>query len=253
VIPAKRVAIVIQARMTSTRLPGKLLAPLAGRPAILWLVGRARRVRGAGHCLVATSSDPSDDPLARLCRAEGIPCARGALHDVLGRMAAAVPEGVRVVVRLTGDCPLADPALVERHLQRFAGLPAGGRYVTNAVTRTYPDGLDVEVMDAELLREADRHATDPHDREHVTPWIRRHATVTPVTQAEDLSALRWVLDTPADRAVLEKMLGALRPEFQSDDVYRLLLERPELVHLADATPVAEILGRIARLLDRGEG
>jgi spore coat polysaccharide biosynthesis protein SpsF (cytidylyltransferase family) len=251
-IPPKRVAILIQARMTSTRLPGKVLAPLAGRPAILWVVERARAVGGVGHCLLATSTDPSDDPLADLCRAEGIPCARGALQDVLGRMCAAVPAGVRAVVRLTGDCPLSDPALVELHLRRFAALHAGPRYVTNAATRTYPDGLDVEVMDVELLREADRRATDPGDREHVTPWIRRHAAVTPVIQAEDLSALRWVLDTPADRAVLDAMLGALPPGFGSAEVYRLLLQRPELVHLADATPVEEILGRIARLLDRGE-
>jgi spore coat polysaccharide biosynthesis protein SpsF len=245
------VAIVVQARMSSTRLPGKVVAPLAGEPAIVRMMERAGRVTRAAHHVVATSEESSDDPLAHLCHRRGIACVRGPLDDVLGRVVGAVPGPCSVVVRLTGDCPLVDPALVDRHIAAFAAGPSGTDYVTNVVMRTYPDGLDVEVMSREVLAAADRAASDPFDREHVTPWIQRHARVLHVTQAVDLSALRWVLDTPSDYESIAAVYATLHPvdsRFGSPAVYRLLAGRPDLIRVAGDTPLDEIVTRIRALL-----
>lgn len=221
--------------MGSTRLPGKVLAPLAGEPAIARMMERVAGIDRADLRVVATSTDPADNALVEACASRGIECIRGPLDDVLARFLLAVPEDHEIVVRLTGDCPLVDPGLVDRHLDVFLeGQPHAG-YVTNAATRTMPDGLDVEVLPRRLLEDAKRRATDDRDREHVTPWIARHARTVPVTQKVDLSALRWTLDTPRDleilSAVYEELYSADRV-FDSTDVYELLLRRPELIHVA---------------------
>jgi spore coat polysaccharide biosynthesis protein SpsF len=250
-----RVVVVVQARMSSARLPGKVLAPLAGAPAIVRMMERVQRVTRASHRLVATSHDVSDDRLAAACRERGIPCARGDLDDVLGRIMAAVPPECDVIVRLTGDCPLVDPALVDRHIERFDDEHPAAEYVSNAVERTYPDGLDVEVMSRTILAEADRRATARFDREHVTPWIQRHARAVAITQTVDLSALRWVLDTPADYACLSEIYATLYPEqprFDSRAVYELLTRRPELMCVADGASAAMMLERAREWLAEGE-
>jgi spore coat polysaccharide biosynthesis protein SpsF len=244
-----RVAVLVQARLTSARLPGKVLAPLAGAPAIVRMLQRVRRVTRAGHIVVATSHDPSDDPLASVCEAEGVACVRGPLDDVLGRMAAAVPDGCDVVVRLTGDCPLVDPRLVDRHIDVFESAEEAD-YVTNAVVRTFPDGLDVEVFGRTILDAAARSAGSPYDREHVTPWIRRHGRMVPVTQPTDLSALRLVLDTPADYECLRSVYAILHPvapDFDTRAVYRLLVEQPGLIRVADGTPADAMRARLHSL------
>lgn len=250
-IAAERIAVLIQARMSSTRLPGKVLAPLAGRPAIVRMVERVRRVVGAARHVVATSDDPSDDELAEVCREHGIPCARGSLKDVLGRMVAAIPDGTEVIVRLTGDCPLVDPGLVDLHIARYVAGGLAEAYVTNVVSRTYPDGLDVEVMSRDLLMQAERMATRASDREHVTPWIQRHATTIAVTQTVDLSDLRWVLDTAADYAILCGVYDALQPlnpDFDSLAVYRLLRSRPDLILVSGGASADDVSARIGALL-----
>ncbi len=227
-----RVAIVVQARTSSTRLPGKVLKPLAGAPAIVRMMERVARVERAQAYVVATSVEASDDALAETCRAAGIPVARGPLDDVLSRFVRAVPEDCDTVVRLTGDCPLVDPALVDLHIETFVAKQPEVDYVTNAVVRTQPDGLDVEVVSRELLERADREATDPHDREHVLTWVRERAQMEVVTQSVDLSALRWTLDTSEDYEVISQIYQALHPanpDFDSTAIYRLLLERPELI------------------------
>jgi spore coat polysaccharide biosynthesis protein SpsF len=180
---------------------------------------------------------------------------RGSLADVLERLASAVPNGCEAVVRLTGDCPLVDPDLVDHHIARFTERPSPSRYVSNVVERTYPDGLDVEIMSRALLERAERHATTTHDREHVTPWIQRHAEERiAVTQPVDLSDVRWVLDTPEDYHVIAGIYGALhpvKPRFDSLDIYRLQTKRPDLVRLAGSDSVAGALERMRRLLEAG--
>jgi spore coat polysaccharide biosynthesis protein SpsF (cytidylyltransferase family) len=178
---------------------------------------------------------------------------RGPLNDVLARVMNAVPPQCDVVVRLTGDCPLVDPRVVDLHLEAFDAAPPGTEYVTNAVDRTYPDGLDVEVMSRHVLATADREATTDFDREHVTPWIQRHARIVHVRQSVDLSALRWVLDTPSDYACIAAIYAALLPRdeaFDSRAVYRLQAARPELIRVAGDIAVSEMVTRIERLLEQ---
>jgi spore coat polysaccharide biosynthesis protein SpsF len=251
-IARDQVVVIVQARMTSTRLPGKVLAPLAGGPAIVRMMERVSRITRAGRAVVATSRDATDDRVARTCHAHGLVCSRGSLEDVLGRVVAAIPPGCTTVVRLTGDCPLVDPLLVDRHIERFDEEGAGAQYVTNAVVRTYPDGLDVEVVSREMLIEADRHATTPADREHVTPWIRRHARIVTVSQATNLSALRLVLDTPDDYESLAAIYAALyrqNPDFDSRQVYRLLVDRPDLIRVTRESTAGEMRDRMRVMLE----
>ncbi len=240
------VAIVVQARMSSRRLPKKVLAPLAGAPSLVRMMERVQRVRGADFVVVATSLEGSDDPIEATCRAHGIEVSRGSLDDVLARMDDAAPED-HDVVRLTADCPLIDPTLVDLCLQRFHAAPEAG-YVTNAVERTYPDGFDVEVVRREWLKRARAEATDTYDREHVLPWVRRHAPRVDVTQPVDLAAVRLTLDEPEDYRIIAAIYDALGPAATTPEIYALLVERPELIRLATDEPVATYVARMKELL-----
>lgn len=233
-----RVVIVVQARMSSSRLPGKVLMQLAGRPSLVRLMERISRSKRADECLVATSEDDSDDPVAEACQREGIRCVRGSLANVLSRYhKAARTADAGVVVRVTGDCPLHDPLVIDDSIDLFARERAQLSYVSNVDERTYPDGLDVEVMDFTSLDEAERRATSKWDREHVTPYIRRHMRKRTLSQEVDLQDLRWTLDYADDYAAIgeiyNELVGSDRlASFTTTDVYRLLLVRPDLIRTA---------------------
>jgi spore coat polysaccharide biosynthesis protein SpsF (cytidylyltransferase family) len=220
--------------MSSTRLPGKVLMPLADEPGLVRMMQRVARVRMADQRLVATSTDPSDDAVVEVCQRHGITCVRGPLDDVLGRFLDALPPTCDVVVRLTGDCPLVDPAIVDRHIGAFLSADPEVDYVTNGVRRTMPDGLDVEVLSRRVLERAGREAIDSADREHVTPWVQRHARMLPVVQEVDLSELCWTVDSNRDYefvAAVYDELHSIAASFGSSDVYRLLVRCPELIHV----------------------
>jgi len=253
------VAVVVQARTGSRRLPGKVLLPLAGEPALLRMLQRVERIEDADERVVATSEAPGDDAIAELCRRHGVRCARGSEDDVLARTVAALPPGCDTVVRLTGDCPLVEPALVDLHLRRFAEEQPFAGYVTNTVVRSWPDGMDVEVVDRELLERAAREARTRYDREHVTPWVRRRARTVPVAQEVDLSALRLTLDTRSDYEAIAGIWDALGPGagFVLRDVYALLLRRPDLLRVRgrerlDDSEREAWLGRLRCQLAAGE-
>lgn len=218
---------ILQARMSSSRLPGKVMKPLAGRPMVERQIERLRRCETLDRLVVATSDDPSDDVLASFLKDIGVEVHRGPLADVLGRYVGAI-EALQIsgqVVRLTADCPLADPGVIDDCVRLQAQL--GVDYCSNGRNRTYPRGLDVEVFNAEDLLTAGREATDPYDREHVTPFLYRPGapfTQGELVQARDESALRWTVDTPEDYAFVEKVYAALypaKPDFTSDDVRAL--------------------------------
>lgn len=218
---------ILQARMSSTRLPGKVLKPLVGRPMIERQIERLRRCVTLQRIIVATSTEPSDDPLADHLTGLGVDLFRGSLTDVLDRYlgAARAFDVTGQVVRLTADCPLADPQVIDDCVRLHADL--GVDYVSNGRQRTYPHGLDVEAFDMAALVASAAETRDPYDREHVTPFIYRHPqrfSVAALTQETDESHLRWTVDTPDDYAFVERVYAALYPEnpaFTSDDVRRL--------------------------------
>ena len=197
-----KIVALVQARMSSTRLPGKVLLDLAGKPMLARVVERARRASTLADVIVATTVDPSDDPIVRLCGECGWPVYRGDREDVLDRFyhAANVAEA-DVLVRITSDCPFIDPELIDFVV---AVLLEGGNavdYVSNFSRRTFPRGLDVEAVRFTALARAWREDQDPAWREHVTPYIYRHPelfVLRDVTHPVDCSAWRWTVDTPAD-------------------------------------------------------
>jgi spore coat polysaccharide biosynthesis protein SpsF len=219
---------ILQARMTSSRLPGKVMAPVLGEPMIGRQVERLRRAKRIDKLVVATSTDPSDDPLAAYCESLGLTVFRGSLNDVLGRFRAALAlyPDAKAVVRLTADCPLADPELIDRVVEHHHA--AGADYTSNTLgTRTYPHGLDVEVIRPEVLVEAAERASDPYEREHVTPYIyRRPETyrLAGVARHKSLAMLRWTVDFPEDLAFVRDVYAKLYPfdpGFSSDAVAAL--------------------------------
>jgi spore coat polysaccharide biosynthesis protein SpsF (cytidylyltransferase family) len=190
---------VIQARLSSARLPGKVVEPLCGRPMVLFMIERLRRAACIDRLVVATSVEASDDPLAALLEVHGVECVRGSLNDVLARyMLAAEATGAENLLRLTADCPLIDPDVVDRVANRL--LDGGFDYVSNINPPTYPDGLDVEAFTRAALQRAGGEARLPAEREHVTVYIRESGRFTQscVTSPVDLSNLRWTVDHPAD-------------------------------------------------------
>jgi spore coat polysaccharide biosynthesis protein SpsF len=218
---------ILQARMSSTRLPGKVMKPLIGKPMIDRHLERLRRCETLDRIIIATSTDPSDDGLAAHLQEGGVEVFRGSLHDVLDRYASAarVLKVAGPVVRLTADCPLADPGLIDDCVRLQAMLDAD--YCSNTRRRTYPRGLDVEVFKLECLLAAAEEAKDPYEREHVTPFLYFHPerfTQGELYQAVDETPLRWTVDTPEDYAFVNRVYEALyarNPEFTSDDIRSL--------------------------------
>jgi spore coat polysaccharide biosynthesis protein SpsF len=236
----------IQARMGSKRLPGKVLAPLAGRPVLLRVVDRVRAADSVDAAVVLTSTDPRDEVIAHLCTRSGVLFMRGSEDDVLDRYArAAVTFGPELVVRVTADCPLIDPAVIDDLVALFGQRPglAYASVATGAIGPghgylRYPDGLDVEAFPASVLAIAAAQAREPFEREHVTPYIQRHPErfSAAVLEADrDLGEERWTLDYPADLALLDAIyerLGDSSPEpFGHRDVLALLEREPQLREL----------------------
>lgn len=226
------VVAIVQARTSSSRLPRKVLRPILGTPMILQELARLKRCRTLDRIVLATSVDASDDELAAAVQAAGYMVYRGSLDDVLDRYArCAALYGAAHVVRITGDCPIIDPAVVDRVVT--AHLAHSNDYTSNTLGRvTYPDGLDTEVMTAAALRRADREARLASEREHVTQYLIKHPELFQqecVENAEDLSAERWTVDEPEDFAFITRIFEALypaHPAFGMADVLAYLAAHP---------------------------
>jgi spore coat polysaccharide biosynthesis protein SpsF len=229
-----RVNAVIQARHSSTRLPGKVLRPLAGRSVLSWAIRAAAHAADIDTVIVATSSAPDDDPVAEEAARAGAEVVRGPLDDVLARYElAARSHPCDAVVRLTADCPLHDPALIAQVTALWLADP-DLQYVSNVLVRTLPRGFDVELVRRDVLAEQYETATGA-DREHVTSAVYRRSSAyrcAGVIAGEDHSDLRVTLDTPQDAALLDGVVGALGdgvPRWHA--VVALLRSRPDLVAL----------------------
>lgn len=227
---------ILQARATSTRLPGKVLLPVAGAPMILRQIERVARSRRIDRLVLATSDDVSDDQLALTAQREGVAVHRGQLDDVLARFVGALDAfgPAEHVVRLTGDCPLADPVVIDATIEYVTA--AGADYGSNTPPhRTFPKGLDVEVMTVQALMAAAARASTREEHEHVT-WGLHHSPdlyrQVFFSQAAEEGDVRWTVDFPADyafvAAVYEELYPA-NPAFTSDDVRAFVRGRPDFV------------------------
>ncbi|NLS92529.1 MAG: NTP transferase domain-containing protein [Planctomycetaceae bacterium] len=227
-----RVVAIIQARTGSTRLPGKVLQDLAGSTMLARVIRRTARASLLDEVVVATTQSDQDDPVVAECRRLEAAWFRGNEHDVLDRyFAASEASRAELVVRVTSDCPLIDPALIDRVVAAF--LKERPDYVSNFLERTYPRGLDNEAFPFEGLARAWCEAESPYQRVHVTPYFYENPALfrlLAVKHDRDLSGHRWTVDTPADmqfaRAVYDRFGGD--DQFAWTDVLQMLENEPEL-------------------------
>jgi spore coat polysaccharide biosynthesis protein SpsF len=232
-----RVVCTIEARMTSSRLPGKVLMPAAGRPLLEHMIERLRRARTLDGIVIATTEDPSSDPIAELAERLGVDCHRGSEDDVLARVLdAARACDAELIVETTGDCPLIDPALVDQVVEAFR--EGGADYCSNNLERTFPRGMDVQVFPTAVLAEVATLTDDPADREHVSLYIYEHPERYRIRTVRSgrpgLGDLRLTVDTPEDLALVRAIFDELHPRdpaFGLDAVLDLLAERPDLAAL----------------------
>jgi spore coat polysaccharide biosynthesis protein SpsF len=234
--------VVVQARVGSTRLPGKVLLPVAGAPLLRRMLERVRGARTPLELVVATTTDPADEAIVSLCRRMDVRCFRGHPSDLLDRhYRAAAEAGADVVVKIPSDCPLIDPGVIDRVLGLYTEDAGRYDFVSNLHPATYPDGNDVEVLSFGTLETAWHEASRAMEREHTTPFVwdqpqRFRIGNLRWETGQDLSMThRFTVDYREDyvlvAAVYEALWSQTRPLFGLDDILRLLGERPELLEL----------------------
>jgi spore coat polysaccharide biosynthesis protein SpsF len=217
---------VVQARYSSQRLPGKVLREVDGKPLLGYLLERLRRCREIAQAVVATSTDVSDDAIARYCEAQATRLYRGPLEDVLGRFVEVAESlDASALVRVSGDSPLMDPAIVDRAVSLYAA--EGADLVTNVQVRSFPKGQSVEVISTDALRRAAAETDDAEDREHVTRYLYRHPEqfrIRNFKREGDAADIQLSVDTPADFQMFEQIVAAMeRPpaEYGLDEILAL--------------------------------
>jgi spore coat polysaccharide biosynthesis protein SpsF len=226
---------IVQARMSSSRLPGKSIADVDGEPALALLLRRLQRAVEVERIVVATSTEPADDRVEEVARDIVEDVYRGPLDDVLTRFVDAAAGHRGPLVRVTADCPLVDPDVVDEVIRLFRQTP-GCAYASNVEPRSYPVGLDVEVIAPATLGWADSETRDLVDREHVTTLIRRSLTQFPVanlTYEEDLSELRWTVDTTDDLEFVRAVVARLGSRRHSAGLFEILEAVRQEPSLAD--------------------
>jgi spore coat polysaccharide biosynthesis protein SpsF len=230
-----RITAIIQARIGSTRLPGKVLMDLGGKSVLSRVVDRLRRAKRLDEIVVAITDSVADDAIVRECHQLKVGYFRGPENDVLDRyQRAARVYAAQVVVRITADCPLIDPQLVDETIGAFQQQRAD--YASNIFPRTYPRGLDTEVFATAALEQAWHHTHEPYQREHVTPYFYEHPGLFRLASLRgriDYSHYRWTLDTAEDLVLLRTIYARFfnRDNFSWGEVIRLMEHQPELAEL----------------------
>jgi spore coat polysaccharide biosynthesis protein SpsF len=232
-----KVVAIVEARMASTRLPGKVLLPAAGRPMLAHLVERLRAAPSIDHIVIATTTSPGDEVIERFAAGAGVGCFRGSPDDVMQRvLEAGTAFDADIVVEVTGDCPIVDPEIVEQTIRMFRAHSAS--YVSNCGVRTYPDGMEVQVFPLAALRRSAEMTVEPLDREHVTLHIRNHPELFPPVHLVAPPSQHWpglglTLDEPGDYALIKALIEHFddRPMFGCADAISLLRARPEMLEL----------------------
>jgi spore coat polysaccharide biosynthesis protein SpsF len=233
-----KTVIIVQARMTSTRLPGKVMKTVLGKPLLEYLIERLRRVKLANKIVIATTMNDIDLPIVELCAYLNIACFRGSEDDVLARYhGAAIAHNADVIVRVTSDCPVIDPKVIDNIIKFYLAHQSEYDYVSNRIKRTYPRGMDSEIFSLKVLNETFCEATEPSDREHVTPFIYRHPKryrLANVSANKNQSHHRWTVDTHEDFLLVSKiieMLYPVKPEFNLEDILHFFEMHPEFFQI----------------------
>lgn len=238
---------IVQARTTSTRLPGKVLMPILGKPMLALQLERMRRAAALDGMVIATTTNAADEPIVALCERDAVPCFRGSEHDVLSRYAGAAQAfEADTIVRVTSDCPLIEPGLIDQAVGIFNDAQGQLDYVSNMLEPRFPYGLAVEVFSREALEQAHRGAVQDAEREHVTPyiyWRPEQFRLRAMLHRENLSHHRWTVDTPEDFELVTRIFTALYPEnpqFNMHHVLQLLENNPAWLeinqHIAQKVP-----------------
>lgn len=235
---ALKVVIIVQARMGSSRLPGKILKEVLGKPLLSYEIERLKNVKLADELLIATTTNSLDQTVVDLCFKEKVVVFRGSEEDVLLRYhEAAKVSHADVIVRLTADCPLIDPKIVDEAIHLFLTHHPNYDYLSNVQERTYPRGMDVEVFSRKSLEEAFRCAKVNEEREHVTLYFYRHPEkfrIMGFQTQEDHSHLRLTVDTSHDFALIRQIIEHLypaKPRFSLADILKLLKKYPDWCEL----------------------
>jgi spore coat polysaccharide biosynthesis protein SpsF len=229
---------IIEARMTSTRLPGKIMLPIFGKPMLELLIERLKRATMLDQIIVATTNNLTDDVVESLTHKLGVGCFRGSEEDVLSRvLGAAHAFSTGAIVEITGDCPLIDPFIVDRVIRIYH--EKGYDYVSNTLKRTYPRGMDTQVFSTTVLEEAARRTDDPVDHEHVSLFIYEHPEIFSLFNVvsnlpEKYWDIRLTVDTEEDFQLIKAIFEELYPQnpaFTLGDVMNLLEKRKDLLEL----------------------
>lgn len=233
-----KTAVIIQARMTSTRLPGKVLKPVLEKPLLDHMIDRLSHMQTIDEIIVATTDKPSDDAVLKLCQSRGISCYRGSEDDVLDRvLKAARHYKVDLIVETTGDCPLIDPVESDKVVRLFQEGHLD--YASNVLTRTYPRGMDTQVFPTAILEDVARRTNDPVDHEHVSYFIYQHPELYRLGNIIAPRKLRHpemrlTVDTPEDFELIENIienLWPLNPEFSLEEIIDYLNQNPNLLEI----------------------
>jgi len=233
-----KIVIINQARMTSTRLPGKVLKEVMGKPLLEYQIERLKKVKLADELVIATTVNPADQPIIDLCRKLNIAYYRGSEEDVLSRYyEAAKKYRADAVVRVTSDCPLIDPAVVDLIIDTYIKNCGKYDYISNTIERTYPRGIDTEIFSFAALEEAHSKAVLKPEREHVTLYIYSHPEkfkTFSVKYKKDESRHRWTVDTKEDFELVKTILERLYPykkDFTMEDCLELIEKNPEIFNI----------------------
>ncbi|ULT56476.1 glycosyltransferase family protein [Neobacillus drentensis] len=230
-----KVVAIIQARMGSTRLPGKIMKKVLGKPLLEYQIEQVKRSRLIHQIVIATTTKEHEQPIIDLCTQLSVDYYRGSEDDVLSRyFETANHYKGEVIVRLTSDCPLLDPETIDKIISKYLENPNKYDYVSNTLDRTYPRGFDVEVFSMGALEQAYNEAANAAEREHVTPYIYLHPNkfkAANVKHRNDLSSYRLTVDTEADLDVITLVITDLysqnKTQFQLEDIIQLLQKNQE--------------------------
>ena len=231
---------IVQARMGSTRLPGKVLVDVCGQPLLKRLIDRVRATPGIDEVVVATTTDQSDDCLSMWCAEHALPVYRGCVDDVLDRFWQCLQKyKAKIIVRVTADDPLKDPTIIQNALELCKFSPKVD-YVSNTLEPSYPEGLDIEVFRYHALERAANEATLPSEREHVTPYIWKHPdrfVLCGFGMQPNLSHWRWTVDKPADLELIRRIFTQFpdQPLVDYETVIAWLNNHPELLLMSSGT------------------